>query len=272
MLNRPTFDVTHHGHTFHCAGSDAFDLDQPMICVTGARCATPYGLSLAEESGRIVAKSGFALLTTASIGCAVAAARAALAAGGDVVVIAATGCNVAYPSTSRDVFERANLTISLAEPDTSPTIHAFRSRDAVIAEIATSLVLCETGLRSGTISLADAVLELGKTVYTYPGSVYSPQSEGCNHLLKSGGATMLASTTDLAHEFWRMGDRVSDVVREGDPVLAALVASPMRADDLARSLDMTALDVLRKLASYEVNGRVQRLPDGRYAYVPYTAP
>ena len=268
MLNRPVFDLEHHGHTFHCAGDRTFNLDRPLICVTGARRATPYGLALAAESGRILADAGYALLTTAAMGCSVAAARAALAAGGDVVVMAATGCNNPYPAASRDVFERANLTISLSEPAAPPTVAAFRSRDAVIPTLIDSLVLCEAGLRSGTIALADAVLVLGKVVYAYPGSVFSPQSEGCNHIAKSGGATLLTSTVDLSREFWRMSDRISDVVRENDPVFAALVASPMRADDLAHALDVPVLDILRKLAAYEVNGRVQRLPDGRYAYVP----
>ncbi len=268
MLNRPTFDITHSGHTFHCAGDRNFDLDRPMVCVTGARRATPYGLALAEESGRILADTGHTLLTTAAMGCSVAAARAALDAGGEVVVMSATGCNNPYPATSRDVFERANLVMSLGGPDAPATIIAFRARDSVIPDLVDSLVLCESGLRSGSLALADDVLELGKSVFVYPGSVFSPTSEGCNGIIAHGGATMLTSTIHLANKLDRMSSRVTDVVRENDPFLAALVATPMRADDLARSLDAQPLDVLRKLAAYEVDGKVQRLPDGRYAFVP----
>lgn len=268
MLNRPTFDITHSGRTFHCAGDRIIDLDRPMVCVTGARRATPYGLALSAESGRIVAEAGYILLTTAAIGCSVTAARAALDFGGDVVVMSATGCNNPYPATSRDVFERAHLVMSPGGPDAPATLIAFRTRDSIIPDTVDSLVLCESGLRSGTLALADSVLDLGKRVFAFPGSIYSPQSEGCNGILAHGGATMLTSTIDLANALGRMGDRVSDVVREGDPVLAALVATPMRADDLALSLDMQPLDVLRRLAAYEVDGKVQRLPDGRYAHVP----
>lgn len=239
-----------------------------MICITGARRATPYGLALSAESGRIVAEAGYVLLTTAAMGCSIAAARAALDAGGEVVVFAATGCNNPYPNSASDLFERANLTISLAEPDAPPTAAAFRTRDAVIPDLVDSLVLCESGLRSGSLALADDVLELGKSVFVYPGSVFSPTSEGCNGIIAHGGATMLTSTIHLANKLDRMSSRVTDVVRENDPFLAALVATPMRADDLARSLDAQPLDVLRKLAAYEVDGKVQRLPDGRYAYVP----
>ena len=48
-------------------------------------------------------------------------------------------------------------------------------------------------------------------------------------------------------------------------VLSALVASPMRADDLANQLGEDPLEMLRILADYEVCGVVERLPDGRYS-------
>lgn len=48
-------------------------------------------------------------------------------------------------------------------------------------------------------------------------------------------------------------------------LVSALVASPMRADDLAHSLGEEPLAVLRYLADYEASGVVTRLPDGRYA-------
>ena len=47
--------------------------------------------------------------------------------------------------------------------------------------------------------------------------------------------------------------------------LSALVATPMRVDDLAHYLQETPLDTMRRIAELEVQGAVTRLPDGRYA-------
>lgn len=267
MPDRPTFDLTRHGFDLHCAGSEELAMAPHLVCVTGTRRATPYGLALAEASGKIVAESGHTLLTTAAMGCSACAARAALDAGGDIIVMAATGCNNPYPSTSRDVFERAAATISLAIPDAPPTPAAFRARDHALAHAAETLVVCEAGMPSGVFSLADEMLDLEKRVLVYPGSVFSQTSTGANALI-AHGATMLASTTDLERELDCVRERAPRAEHVDDPLLAALVASPMRPDDLAHALDVPVLDVLRRLASYEMDGRVQRLPDGRYAHVP----
>lgn len=246
-----------------------------LVCVTGTRRATPYGLALAEASGRIVAQSGHTLLTTAAMGCSACAARAALDAGGDVIVFAGTGCNNPYPSTSRDVFERAAATISLTIPDAPPTPTAFRARDHALAHVAETLVVCEAGMPSGVFSLADEMLDLEKRVLVYPGSVFSQTSTGANELIAHGAAMLtgpdaLAAALDPLHAL-TSSCASSTESSPPDEVLRCLVASPMRPDDLARALGVPVLDILRRLASYEMSGAVQRLPDGRYAHVPPSA-
>lgn len=270
MLDRPNFDLTRHGFDLHCAGDTELAMAPHLVCVTGTRRATPYGLALAEASGKIVAQSGHTLLTTAALGCSVAAARAALDADGDIIVMAATGCNNPWPAMSTDVFERAAATISLATPDAPPTPSAFRARDHALAHVAETLVVCEAGVPSGVFSLADEMLDLEKRVLVFPGSVFSQTSDGANTLI-SAGATILTSTTDLERNLGCVTERAPRTEHVDDPLLAALVACPMRPNDLAHALGVTALDILRSLASHEMDGRVQRLPDGRYAYVPSSA-
>lgn len=267
MIDRPTFDIARAGHTFHCAGDGSLDLDRPLVCVTGARRATPYGLALAAQAAEAVARAGLVLLTTASIGCSAEAARTALDAGGEVVVVSGSGCNVPYPAACGDVFERADLVISLREPDAGPTRHSFRERDAIIPALADTLVVCECGMPSGCLSLADAMLANERRVLAYPGSVLSPESRGTNALIKAG-ATMLASTHDLESLLGCATIHGAAGKAIDDPVLRAIVASPSRPDELAHALGMPVLDVLRRLASLEADGTAQRLPDGRYCFVP----
>lgn len=275
MLNRKVFDLTRHGFDLHCAGSEELAMARHLVCVTGTRRATPYGLALAEASGRIVAESGHVLLTTAALGCSVAAARAALDAGGDVVVMAATGCNVPWPATSTDVFERAAATLSLAKPDAPATRSVFAARDHALVHLADTLVVCEAGVPSGAFSLADEMLGLEKKVLVFPGSVFSQTSTGANELI-AHGATMLTGPDALAAALDPLHALTSSCASSTessppDEVLRCLVASPMRPDDLARALGVPVLDILRRLASYEMSGAVQRLPDGRYAHVPPSA-
>ncbi len=48
-------------------------------------------------------------------------------------------------------------------------------------------------------------------------------------------------------------------------MMSALVAQPLRADDLANRFEESVLTVLRALGDYEARGWVVRLRDGRYA-------
>ena len=47
--------------------------------------------------------------------------------------------------------------------------------------------------------------------------------------------------------------------------MSALLASPLRPDELAERLNESVLTVLRTLTDYEARGIAERLPDGRYS-------
>ena len=57
----------------------------------------------------------------------------------------------------------------------------------------------------------------------------------------------------------------STVTKPAGPILSALIANPMRPDDLASALGEEVLTVLRTLTDYEARNLVVRLPDGRYS-------
>lgn len=264
---RMTRTISVRGVRLYTSGEAAPDLFDDLVCVTGTRRATPYGLALSRESGRLVADAGLVLITSAALGCAAEAARAALDAGGEVVVMSATGCNYPYPNASRDIYEKATLVVSLVGCDGVITRKSFIDRNHALAKLASALVVCEAGVPSGVYSLAEEFALLDKAVLAYPGSVFSPTSQGTNRLIADRIASPLASPADLAKDF-DIPQAPFVPERPIDALSAALMASPMRADDLAKALDESVLDVLRNLADLERDGRIERLPDGRYVWRP----
>ena len=247
-------------------------LSTMCLGVIGARLATPYGMATASMAGRVAAESGITLVSGGAMGCDVAALRGALDAGGKAIVVSGVGADRVYPKSSRDVFERAprqgGAVIALAPWGAQVHKFAFLQRNTIIAALSTALVVCEAGQRSGTTSTALAATEMGREVYAVPGSVFSPESQGANALIRDG-AHIICSESDLELLISRdFGVLRLVQERPASPrgrVLSALVASPMRADDLANHLAMKPLELLRILADYEVAGAVRRLPDGRYA-------
>lgn len=168
----------------------------PAAVVTGSRRATGYAMLLAEQSGAAIAEAGRTLVTTASLGCSLAAARAALAAGGDVVVVTAASTEAEpWPAEAADVWSAARGLISVSD-----SAHAhrddFQRRDRFLNDLALPLVICECKFPSGVSALAD---NHRGTVFAYPHPIDSPGAP-TNTLVKAGCATMLCGIDDLVRE------------------------------------------------------------------------
>lgn len=253
-----------------CIGKRSLMYSNDKVMVIGTRRATPYGLALADMAGRVVAELGLTLLTSAAIGCGAQAARAAKQAGGKVIAVSAVGLDVPrYPASSKDVFDSADLLLSVVNDDTPPIPFNFQKRNAVMAHMSDAVIVCEAGVGSGVTTTADEAIRVDKTVFAFPGSVYSHASQGCNWLIE-GGAKPVLSENDLTDKLRKVFalpayEAVDNVPLTDNKLMEALIANPMKADELARALDKQILDVMRELASLEMNGKVERLPDGRYS-------
>lgn len=244
----------------------------PCISVVGARKATPYGLAVAEMVGRIAAECGITVVSGGAMGCDCAAGDAALKAGGYTIVVSGCGADVVYPSSSAAVFEGAKsgggAIISMEPWGAGPRRWTFPKRNVVIAALSQVLVVTEAGTKSGTMSTAEAAIELDRVVYAIPGSIFSPTSSGTNGLIAEGARIIpdessleLALALDYGvARFSEQGERD----RMG-PVMSALLASPSRPEELAERLNENVLTILKTLTDYEARGLAVRLPDGRWS-------
>ena len=259
---------------------DPSALDAPALAVIGSRRATPYGLAVAEMAGRMAAEAGIAVVSGGARGCDQAAGWAALRAGGRHVVVLGTGADdgSVYPATARGLVRRAlaagGAAVSLEPWGAGPQRWAFPKRNRVIAALSGALVVAEAGMPSGTFSTAEASVELGHEVLAVPGSIFSPESRGSNRLI-ADGACCIADEEALEVALSRIygtlrfcraparGLEAGDACEQR--VLAALVANPMRTEDLAAGLGLGGVDCLMRLSALEARGAVERLADGRWA-------
>ena len=267
MLN----DLEHPPSVLYGRGN-AEVLHEMCLAVIGARKATPYGLTIASMAGRIAAESGIVLVSGGAMGCDAAAARGALDAGGRSVVVSGVGADLVYPKSSADVFERSigngGAVISLVPWGTTVRPAYFPQRNVIIAALARAVLVAEAGQRSGTTSTALAAGDLGREIYAAPGSIFSPESQGANNLIRDG-AHIIASEVDLemliSRDYGVLRLIQEEQTTPRSRMLSALIANPMRPDDLANYLGMEPIEVVHILTDHEIAGVVMRLPDGRYA-------
>ncbi|MDY2777457.1 MAG: DNA-processing protein DprA [Collinsella sp.] len=256
---------------------DVSVLAAPSISIIGARRASPYGLAIADMAARVAAEAGIVVTSGGAMGCDRAAGISALDAGGRHVIVMGTGADVVYPRSSRSLVERTlsqgGAVVSLEPWGSPPRRYAFPKRNRIIAALSLATLVVEAGMPSGTFGTAETAAELGREVLSVPGSILSPESRGSNHLI-SIGATCIADLEALEMAISRIyGTLRREWGAHGEPafenelersIFEALVASPLRADELVGALGAPALNVARALGALTARGMVSSLCDGRH--------
>jgi DNA processing protein len=245
----------------------------PGLGVVGARKATPYGRWAAQRFAGWAGAAGVTIVSGAAIGCDRVAQQAAVDAGGPSVAVLGCGADVDYPRSSKTLLERLRAHGAVV----------LLRRNRIIAGLSKAVLIVEAALPSGTFSTADFALEADRQVLVVPGSIRAPESRGTNRLLRQG-ATPVTDVSELADELTALdlipvrgrlpaGDTGGDSSADGlgdslvhcDAAIArALVADPMRPDDVAWVFGMDIREVMVALARFESAGVIARYPDGRY--------
>ncbi len=229
--------------------------------IVGARAASTYGQLVAAEFASGLAMRGFEVVSGGAYGIDAAAHRAALAVGGQTVVVSAGGLDRAYPPSNEGLFDRAaasGLLVSESPPGAAPQRHRFLTRNRLIAALSTGTVIVEAAARSGAANTAAHCIRLGRPLMAVPGPVTSGLSTGCHQLLARdhdrahlvtcvddiveliGSAGDLASTGGATSAAVNGGGAVGGVGANGDtgaerhPPTDPLVAELDRLDDTAR--------------------------------------
>ena len=263
---------------------------QPGVAIIGARKASPYGLSCTEFFARQVAKRGITIISGGARGCDQTAHRMAVEEGSPTVVVFGSGANVVYPKRGHALFDRVieqgGAVISENPWGMPPLPALFAKRNRIIAGLAALVLISEAGLPSGTFSTADAALQSSRDVAVVPGAISSPNSRGSNYLLSQGAYAVtdlesldMAIDLSFAHNTYAllMGRAQGDAIRredelvEDDPILRALAAEPLSAQELAAYFELSPGQLSQQLAQYELQGLVQRGYDGRYQMCPRIA-
>jgi DNA processing protein len=246
-------------------GDDPGALDRPRVAVVGTRAATPNGLEDARELGATLARAGVTVVSGLAIGIDGAVHEGALAAGGSVIGVVATGLDVVYPRRHQTLFDRvrgSGLIMSELAYGTQPRHYAFPVRNRIIAGLAQITVVVEATLKGGARITADHAVDYGRTVMAYPGSRRNPAAAGTNQLVYDG-ATVVLAPDDVLLElgFGGPGPRADRrALASGDQaaVLEACHGEPATLDQLASRARLTPAQVVAAVRVLERDGWMER--------------
>lgn len=248
--------------------------DEVLIGVVGTRAATPYGLSVAREMARGLARAGVVTISGLAQGIDGAAHRGALEGGGRTIAVLAGGAHACYPPGHAALFEdiaARGTVLSEVPPGVRTQRWMFPLRNRIVSALARALVVIEAPVASGALITARLAAEMGREVLVVPGPVTSPASAGSHQLVRDGAQLVTSATDVLAAvgvDSATPAVRTEDIV-DGDAraVLALLGGDGLDTDVL---LERTGFDpgrLYRVLLDLSASGVVSRVPGNRWMRV-----
>jgi DNA processing protein len=170
--------------------------------VVGSRKHTDYGAEACRALIHGLAGLPIVIVSGLALGIDSIAHRSALDSGLLTIAVPGSGLNDAniYPAAhlnlAREILESGGALVS-PFPDTTPGAPwTFPVRNGIMAGISQATLVIEADIKSGTLITSSRATDLSRDVLALPGSIFSPQSEGPNQLIRDG-ATPITCADDL---------------------------------------------------------------------------
>ncbi len=259
-------------------------LEGPAVAVVGSRLCTVYGQNVAQTLAAEWVRSGLTVVSGLARGIDSSAHEGSLVVPGRAVAVLGTGIDVPYPRENeglmRRIVERGGAVVTEFPPGTPPAPRNFPIRNRVIAGLVWGVVIVEATERSGSLITARFALETGREVFAVPQNITSRTAVGPNTLIQKG-AKLIQRGQDLLEELpehlrcklkqtEEPAGATPDTLSERSAMNRRLLAllKPDRGlsvDELCRSSDLPASEVLSGLLELQMAGVCVELPGMRYA-------
>lgn len=233
--------------------------------VVGSRRISRYGRHVVEEIVTRLVAADYTIISGLMYGVDQWAHRVALDHGGKVVAVIGYGITNKNEETAwkmeQEVEDSGGLVISEYAGDSVSQTWMFPQRNRIVAALADIVIVVEAGLKSGSLITARIAHKMGKTVYAVPGSLFSPTSVGTNWLIEHTKAHILTLDTLTTLTGIEKSRNEALIVRhlnadEREIYTCMRVEGPQTANEVARSLGLSAREVVANLVQMEMKGVV----------------
>lgn len=239
------------------------------LCIVGSRKYTSYGKDICEKliSGLrgypIVIVSGLAIGTDSIVH------RSAMQNNLTTISFPGSGLSntALYPKTNLnlaiDIVKSGGCLISEFEPDFKATLYSFPQRNRLMAGISKAVLIIEAEEKSGSLITARMALDYNRDVLAVPGSVFSPNSNGTNHLIKQGAIPIRHSNDllealgfDTNQNIQTDEERYAECSKE-EMIIINLLNESKERDDLIRDSGMDTAKANALLSIMEIKDLIK---------------
>jgi DNA processing protein len=248
--------------------------DRYALAVVGSRKPSSYGAAVAERISGDLASMGFSIVSGMARGIDALSHKGALCVGGRTIAVLGSGLDVPYPAENKMLMQRiagSGCVISEFPPGTPPNRENFPRRNRVISGMSLGVLVIEATSDSGSLITAQYALDQGREVFSIPGRVTSPTSEGTNELIRKG-AVLTRNAEDIVEElapvlrgFIKSQKKLKGDMTEQEQHLCDLLSrEPRQVDSISRESKMPSSTVLGILLALELKGIVKQTTGKRF--------
>ena len=253
---------------------DSGFLSATLISFVGTRKPSDYGVRMTRKLVEGSVDTGMCIVSGMAAGIDSTAHRAALNHGGKTVAVFGCGVDIIYPSfnvkLSADIMKSGCL-VSHFPMGTPALAGNFPARNAVITGLSLGTVVVEAPRTSGALITADLTLKAGRKLFTVPGNVDSPKSEGTNKLISKGaypvfhiddiltvlGKPLVSSQVITRRSFTESRHLPPGLAGE---ILEVLSNGPLQIEAIGNKLGSSISDILTELTLLEMDNYVTQKP------------
>ena len=180
---------------------------RPLVAIVGTRDLSPYGRLWCQKLVQALSRARVqpAVVSGLALGADGVAHQAALEEGLPTIGVMATGIDKIYP------FQHESLAVSIAGTPgcalltdyplgTAPVALHFLRRNRIIAGLVSAVVVIESRTKGGSLMTAKYACSYARDVFALPGRLDDARSAGCNSLIASQMAQIIASPEQLVED------------------------------------------------------------------------
>lgn len=253
-----------------CKGVNLFqsELIGRSIAVVGTRRITSYGQLVTKKVVSELVGEQMMIISGGMYGVDMLAHQTALENSGQTIAVLGYGFDHCYPASARKFFEKflqsGGMMISEFAPFTIPVAGNFPTRNRIVAGLSLGVLVTEAGQKSGSHITAQMAIDNNRSVYSIPGPITNPYSDGTKWLINQGALLVSSGKeiiSDLQFNLLSKEKKLMPVGQNAiqNQILNILSSQAQTTDLLALDLGLEPAILAVELSMMELDGLIKKM-------------
>ncbi|OYQ47157.1 DNA-protecting protein DprA [Flavobacterium cyanobacteriorum] len=182
-----------------------------IVSIVGTRQVTSYGAEFCRKLVEDLAPLNPVIVSGFAYGVDIVAHQAALDNNLQTIGVLAHGLNQIYPKAHKKYMAKMEENGGFMTEfwsTSNPDRENFLKRNRIIAGIAEATVVIESADKGGSLVTANLANDYNRDVFAVPGRATDKYSQGCNNLIKTQRANLLAGAADIIYLLnWQLEEK-----------------------------------------------------------------